>query len=99
MKSKNKKKIAEIEKIKQEKLRKKVMFKGVTLLAPETIFLSKSIKLESGATGPVTLIFDLIKFFIALFMISFSSNFFNDEKLCGFNPRIAKFGFLLKILL
>ena len=42
MKSKNKKKIANIEKIKQEKFREKAMSQGVTLLAPETVFLSRN---------------------------------------------------------
>ena len=32
-------------------------------------------------------------------IIFFSSDFFDGEKLCGFKPRIAKFGFLLKIFL
>ena len=45
------------------------------------------------------IIFDLIKVLIALVIIVFSSDFFDDEKLCGFKPRIAKFGFLLKTFL
>ena len=40
----NKKKIALIEKIKQEKFRNKAMKRGVTLIAPETVFLSKDTK-------------------------------------------------------
>ena len=39
--SKNKKKFAVKEKQNQEKMREKLMKKGVTLLAPDTIFLSK----------------------------------------------------------
>ena len=61
------------------------------------LYFLKIIKLESEAIGPVTLIFNLIKVLIALFIISFSSDFFDNEKLCGFKPRIAKFGFLLNI--
>jgi len=45
MTSKNKKKIAQQEKQKQEKLRSKFMREGVTLVAPETIFLSKDTKI------------------------------------------------------
>ena len=41
MTSKNKKKIALIEKYNQEKLRNKAMKMGVTLISPETVFLSK----------------------------------------------------------
>ena len=37
----NKKKIATIEKHHQEKLRNKAMKMGVTIIAPETVFLSK----------------------------------------------------------
>ena len=44
MTSKNKKKIALQEKQKQEKLRNKYMKQGVTLLAPETTFLSPDTK-------------------------------------------------------
>ena len=40
MNSKNKKKFALQEKQRQEKIRDKFMKKGVTLIAPETIFLS-----------------------------------------------------------
>ncbi len=40
----NKKKIALNEKINQENLRNKAMKKGVTLIAPETVFLSKDTK-------------------------------------------------------
>ena len=42
--SKNKKKIALIEKYNQEKLRNKAMKKGVTLKSPETVFLSEDTK-------------------------------------------------------
>ena len=44
MTSINKKKIALIEKLNQEKLRNKAMKMGVTLRAPETVFLSKDTK-------------------------------------------------------
>ena len=44
MKNKNKKKVALIEKLNQEKLRNKAMKMGVTLMAPETVFLSKDTK-------------------------------------------------------
>jgi len=44
MTSINKKKIALIEKINQEKLRNRAMSKGVTLKSPETVFLSKDTK-------------------------------------------------------
>jgi UDP-N-acetylglucosamine diphosphorylase/glucosamine-1-phosphate N-acetyltransferase len=44
MTSINKKKIALIEKHSQEKLRNKAMKQGVTLLSPETVFLSKDTK-------------------------------------------------------
>ena len=40
----NKNKIALIEKAKQEKFRNKAMKRGVTLIAPETVFLSKDTK-------------------------------------------------------
>jgi len=59
----------------------------------------KITKLESEGMGPLTLIFNLIKVFMALFIISFSSDFFDVVKLCGFKPRIAILGFLLKIFL
>ena len=36
-------------------------------------------KLESGEMGPVTLIFNLIKLLIALLIIFFSSDFFDEE--------------------
>lgn len=44
MKLKNKKKLAQIEKINQDKFRDNAMSNGVTLLAPETIFLSRGTK-------------------------------------------------------
>ena len=44
MTSRNKKKIAFLEKIKQEKLRNKAMRMGVTLKSPETVFLSDDTK-------------------------------------------------------
>jgi UDP-N-acetylglucosamine diphosphorylase/glucosamine-1-phosphate N-acetyltransferase len=44
MTSINKKKIALVEKINQQNLRNKAMEKGVTLIAPETVFLSKDTK-------------------------------------------------------
>ena len=44
MTSINKKKIALVEKINQQNLRNKAMKKGVTLIAPETVFLSKDTK-------------------------------------------------------
>ena len=44
MNSKNKKKVAHKEKQKQEKIRNKTMQEGVTLIAPETVFLSKDTK-------------------------------------------------------
>jgi bifunctional UDP-N-acetylglucosamine pyrophosphorylase / glucosamine-1-phosphate N-acetyltransferase len=44
MKNKNKKKVALIEKLNQEKLRNNAMKMGVTLMAPETVFLSKDTK-------------------------------------------------------
>ena len=44
MTSRNKKKIAFLEKIKQEKLRNKAMRMGVTLKSPETVFLSSDTK-------------------------------------------------------
>tara|TARA_B100000579_G_C22488829_1_gene691435 strand:+ start:52 stop:690 length:639 start_codon:yes stop_codon:yes gene_type:complete len=44
MTSINKKKIALVEKLNQEKLRNKAMQRGVTLRAPETVFLSKDTK-------------------------------------------------------
>ena len=44
MTSRNKKKLAFLEKIKQEKLRNKAMQMGVTLKSPETVFLSEDTK-------------------------------------------------------
>jgi len=44
MTSTNKKKIALLEKINQDRLRNKAMQKGVTLKSPETVFLSKDTK-------------------------------------------------------
>tara|TARA_Y100000590_G_scaffold312706_1_gene353423 strand:+ start:2152 stop:2790 length:639 start_codon:yes stop_codon:yes gene_type:complete len=44
MTSRNKKKLAFLEKIKQEKLRNKAMRMGVVLKSPETVFLSKDTK-------------------------------------------------------
>jgi len=44
MASKNKKKIALIEKYNQERLRKQAMKKGVTLKSPETVYLSEDTK-------------------------------------------------------
>ena len=44
MKNKNKKKVALIEKLNQEKLRNNAMKMGVTLMAPETVYLSKDTK-------------------------------------------------------
>ena len=63
------------------------------------LYFLKIIKLVSVGTGPDTLICDFVKLFIALYIIFFSSDFFDGEKLCGFKPRIAKFGFLLKTFL
>ena len=40
MNSKNKKNFALLEKLKQDKIRNKFMANGVTLVAPDTIFLS-----------------------------------------------------------
>ena len=44
MTSRNKKKLAFLEKIKQEKLRNKAMRMGVVLKSPETVFLSEDTK-------------------------------------------------------
>ena len=44
MTSINKKKIALVEKYNQEKLRNQAMKKGVTLISPETVFLSNDTK-------------------------------------------------------
>ena len=48
MNSKNKKNFALQEKKKQKKIRNKFMTNGVTLIAPETIFLSTNTKIEIG---------------------------------------------------
>ena len=50
MTSINKKKIAFIEKYNQEKLRNHAMKKGVTLMSPETVFLSKDTKFGKNVT-------------------------------------------------
>ena len=50
MNIKDKKEIAQREKQKQEKIRNKFMQKGVTLIAPETIFLSSDTKLGNNVT-------------------------------------------------
>ena len=44
------------------------------------LYFLKIIKLESEATGPVALIFDLDKFFIALLIIFFSSDFLGKKQ-------------------
>ena len=90
MKLKNKKKIAEIEKIKQEKLRKKVMSQGVTLLAPETIFLSKNIKFGKNVIiNPYVVIGQNVKIGNNVEILSFthieSSNIGNHVKVGPFS--------------
>ncbi len=66
----NKKKIATIEKHHQEKLRNKAMKMGVTIIAPETVFLSKDTKFGKKVTidpyvviGKKTKIGDNVKIF------------------------------------
>ena len=61
------------------------------------LYFLKIIKLESVGTGPDTLIFDFFKLLMALYIIFFSSDFFDGVKLCGFKPKTAILGLLLKI--
>ena len=73
MKLKNKKELAITEKINQEKIREKIMSQGVTLLAPETVYLSKDTKFgKNVVVNPYVVIGKNVKIGNNVQILSFS---------------------------